>query len=106
MKQGSIWLNPFVICFISEWTMDQFHGLFTKLDQDKDGFISVAELHNEMKKHGILSGDGKVQVIFLRFKVLSVFRLRNAPGSNFIHFISFPEHYWFLWHKQGWPAGL
>lgn len=48
--------------------MDQFHGLFTKLDQDKDGFISVAELHNEMKKHGILSGDGKVQVIFLRLK--------------------------------------
>lgn len=48
--------------------MDQFHGLFSKLDQDKDGFISVAELHNEMKKHGILSGDGKVQVIFFKIK--------------------------------------
>lgn len=44
--------------------MDQFRGLFTKLDQNKDGFVSVEELHNEMKKHGILSRDGKVQVIF------------------------------------------
>lgn len=43
--------------------MDQFRGLFVKLDQNKDGFISVAELHNEMRKHGILSADGKVQVV-------------------------------------------
>lgn len=43
--------------------MDQFRGLFVKLDQNKDGFISVAELHDEMKKHGILSADSKVQVI-------------------------------------------
>uniref|UniRef100_A0A3Q3XHF6 EF-hand domain-containing protein n=1 Tax=Mola mola TaxID=94237 RepID=A0A3Q3XHF6_MOLML len=39
--------------------MDQFRGLFAKLDQNKDGFISVAELQNEMRKHGILSADGK-----------------------------------------------
>lgn len=43
--------------------MDQFRGLFVKLDQDRDGFISVAELHSEMRKHGILSVDDKVQNI-------------------------------------------
>uniref|UniRef100_A0A3Q3RVE2 EF-hand domain-containing protein n=1 Tax=Mastacembelus armatus TaxID=205130 RepID=A0A3Q3RVE2_9TELE len=43
--------------------MDQFRGLFVKLDQNNDGFISVAELHNEMRKHGIFSADGKVQNI-------------------------------------------
>ncbi|KAM4605221.1 solute carrier family 25 member 24, like [Polymixia lowei] len=43
--------------------MDQFRGLFLKLDKDKDGFISVAELHNEMKKSGILSVDEKVKNI-------------------------------------------
>ena len=43
--------------------MDQFHGLFVKLDQNKDGLISVEELHEEMRKHGILSADGKVQVV-------------------------------------------
>lgn len=47
--------------------MDQFRGLFAKLDQNKDGFISVAELHNEMRKHGIVSADGKVQVIFFNY---------------------------------------
>ncbi|KAF6736171.1 Calcium-binding mitochondrial carrier protein SCaMC-1-B [Oryzias melastigma] len=41
--------------------MDQFHHLFAKLDQDNDGFISVAELQDEMRKHGILSSSGKVQ---------------------------------------------
>uniref|UniRef100_A0A3B5MQX8 EF-hand domain-containing protein n=1 Tax=Xiphophorus couchianus TaxID=32473 RepID=A0A3B5MQX8_9TELE len=43
--------------------MDRFRGLFVKLDQNKDGFISMAELHEEMRKHGIISGDGKVQNI-------------------------------------------
>ncbi|XP_041847321.1 solute carrier family 25 member 24, like [Melanotaenia boesemani] len=43
--------------------MDQFRGLFAKLDQNNDGFISVAELQDEMRKHGILSADGKVQNI-------------------------------------------
>nr|XP_046265656.1 solute carrier family 25 member 24, like isoform X1 [Scatophagus argus] len=43
--------------------MDHFRGLFAKLDQNKDGFISVAELHSEMRKHGILSADAKVQNI-------------------------------------------
>uniref|UniRef100_A0A8C6TQG7 Solute carrier family 25 member 24, like n=1 Tax=Neogobius melanostomus TaxID=47308 RepID=A0A8C6TQG7_9GOBI len=41
--------------------MDQFRGLFDKLDQNNDGYISKEELHNEMKKHGILSADGKVK---------------------------------------------
>lgn len=44
--------------------MEQFRGLFAKLDRNQDGFISVAELHNEMRKHGILSDD-KVQVVFI-----------------------------------------
>lgn len=43
--------------------MDQFRELFIKLDQNKDGLVSVAELHDEMRKHGILSADGKVQNI-------------------------------------------
>uniref|UniRef100_A0A3P9PX46 Solute carrier family 25 member 24, like n=1 Tax=Poecilia reticulata TaxID=8081 RepID=A0A3P9PX46_POERE len=43
--------------------MDRFRGLFVKLDQNKDGFISMAELHEEMRKHGIISGDGKLQNI-------------------------------------------
>ncbi|CAL9689594.1 unnamed protein product [Knipowitschia caucasica] len=41
--------------------MEQFRRLFDKLDQNNDGFISKGELHNEMKRHGILSADGKVQ---------------------------------------------
>ncbi|XP_047444447.1 solute carrier family 25 member 24, like [Mugil cephalus] len=43
--------------------MDQFRGLFDKLDQNEDGFITVAELHDEMRKHGIQSADSKVQNI-------------------------------------------
>ncbi|XP_068605202.1 solute carrier family 25 member 24, like [Brachionichthys hirsutus] len=43
--------------------MDQFRGLFDKLDRDKDGFISVSELHSEMRKHGIVSAEGKAQNI-------------------------------------------
>lgn len=54
--------------------MDQFHELFVKLDQNKDGFVSVAELQDEMRKHGILSADGKVQVTN-SFK--SIYRLFN-----------------------------
>nr|XP_019956624.1 PREDICTED: calcium-binding mitochondrial carrier protein SCaMC-2-like isoform X2 [Paralichthys olivaceus] len=43
--------------------MDQFRGLFVKLDQNKDGFITVAELHNEMSKYGIISADAKAKNI-------------------------------------------
>lgn len=67
--------------------MDQFRGLFTKLDQNKDGFVSVEELHNEMKKHGILSRDGKVQVIFSKTKgLISIY-----PSQGLISFIWFPS---------------
>nr|XP_057917427.1 solute carrier family 25 member 24, like [Doryrhamphus excisus] len=41
--------------------MEQFRGLFVKLDQNNDGFISLSELHREMSKHGILAADAKVQ---------------------------------------------
>lgn len=65
--------------------MDQFRGLFVKLDQNKDGFISVAELHDEMRRHGILSADGKAQVT-LSLPHLSVPLLfKCAPPSIFIH---------------------
>ncbi|XP_028987372.1 solute carrier family 25 member 24, like isoform X1 [Betta splendens] len=37
--------------------------VLTHPDQNNDGFISVAELHDEMRKHGILSADGRVQSI-------------------------------------------
>nr|XP_040028255.1 solute carrier family 25 member 24, like isoform X2 [Gasterosteus aculeatus aculeatus] len=43
--------------------MDQFRGLFAKLDKNKDGLISMSELEDEMKKHGILLVDRKVQSI-------------------------------------------
>lgn len=62
--------------------MDQFRGLFTKLDQNKDGFVSVTELHNEMRKHGIFSADGKVQVI-LKFTFMHV--SASAGVVSFIH---------------------
>lgn len=42
--------------------MDQFRGLFVKLDKNNDGSISVEELHNEMKKTGIMAADQKAQV--------------------------------------------
>ncbi|XP_057713778.1 solute carrier family 25 member 24, like [Corythoichthys intestinalis] len=41
--------------------MDQFRGLFVKLDRNQDGFISLSELHSEMSKHGISVADAKVQ---------------------------------------------
>ncbi|XP_076003875.1 solute carrier family 25 member 24, like [Genypterus blacodes] len=43
--------------------MDQFKGLFVKLDKDNDGYISMAELRGEMRKHGIHSVNDKVQSI-------------------------------------------
>lgn len=55
--------------------MDQFRGLFAKLDQNKDGFISVAELQNEMRKHGILSADGKAQVMSIHLFYYTLFIL-------------------------------
>lgn len=64
--------------------MDQFRGLFTKLDKNKDGFVSVEELHNEMNKHGILSRDGKVQVIFDDYRF---YRYLPDSMSDFINFI-------------------
>ena len=42
--------------------MDNFRGLFVKLDKDNNGFISVDELHDEMKKSGIRPTEKKVKV--------------------------------------------
>lgn len=63
--------------------MDQFRGLFDKLDKNNDGFITVAELHSEMKKHGILSADAKVQVRFL----ITSYSF-SLHGSKFTHSLS------------------
>ncbi|XP_061654454.1 solute carrier family 25 member 24, like isoform X1 [Phyllopteryx taeniolatus] len=41
--------------------MDQFRGLFVKLDRNQDGFISLSELRSEMSKHGISAAEAKVQ---------------------------------------------
>uniref|UniRef100_A0A3P8XRL6 Solute carrier family 25 member 24, like n=1 Tax=Esox lucius TaxID=8010 RepID=A0A3P8XRL6_ESOLU len=43
--------------------MDQFRGLFMKLDKNKDGSISVDELHNEMKKIGIIPSANKKVIV-------------------------------------------
>lgn len=51
--------------------MDQFRGLFAKLDKNKDGLISMSELEDEMKKHGILLVDRKVQVTIWCFCMCS-----------------------------------
>lgn len=63
--------------------MDQFRALFTKLDQNKDGLISVAELHNEMRRHGILSADGKVQVVYI-LSYFILIGLRHVVDLRFI----------------------
>uniref|UniRef100_A0A4W4FIB2 EF-hand domain-containing protein n=1 Tax=Electrophorus electricus TaxID=8005 RepID=A0A4W4FIB2_ELEEL len=42
--------------------MDQFRCLFDKLDKNNDGFISVEELHNEMRRVGVVSVDEKIIV--------------------------------------------
>lgn len=66
--------------------MDQFRGLFVKLDQNQDGFISVSELHNEMRNHGILSADGKVQVIFIIIIIIIIILTALTPFiHSFIH---------------------
>ncbi|KAM6918350.1 solute carrier family 25 member 24, like [Xenentodon cancila] len=71
--------------------MDMFRGLFVKVDQDQDGFISVAELHNKMGKHGINSGNEKVQNIVDSFD-------NNKDGlldyKEFLSYIKDRERKW------------
>ncbi len=42
--------------------MDDFRGLFDKLDKNKDGFISTEELQSEMRRIGVEPVCEKVQV--------------------------------------------
>uniref|UniRef100_A0A3B4CPJ7 EF-hand domain-containing protein n=1 Tax=Pygocentrus nattereri TaxID=42514 RepID=A0A3B4CPJ7_PYGNA len=42
--------------------MEHFQRLFAKLDKNKDGFISVQELHEEMRRVGVVCGDEKMIV--------------------------------------------
>ncbi|CAB1326859.1 unnamed protein product [Coregonus sp. 'balchen'] len=63
--------------------MDQFRGLFVKLDKNNDGSISVEELHNEMKKTGILAADQKAQIIVNNYD-------RNKDGRlDYDEFLSY-----------------
>ncbi|XP_056149665.1 solute carrier family 25 member 24, like [Lampris incognitus] len=63
--------------------MDQFRGLFLKLDKDEDGFISVAELHSEMKKSGILSRDEKIQ------RIIDAYDKDNDGRLDYSEFLSY-----------------
>lgn len=45
--------------------MDHFRGLFDKLDKNKDGFISVEELHSEMRRIGVVPIREKAQVCYI-----------------------------------------
>ncbi|KAL6489844.1 hypothetical protein MHYP_G00001890 [Metynnis hypsauchen] len=43
--------------------MGHFQRLFAKLDKNRDGFISVQELHEEMRRVGVVCGDEKARMI-------------------------------------------
>ncbi|KAM9459360.1 solute carrier family 25 member 24, like isoform 4-T4 [Salvelinus alpinus] len=63
--------------------MDQFRGLFVKLDKNNDGSISVEELHNEMKKTGIMAADQKAQTVVNNYD-------RNKDGRlDYEEFLSY-----------------
>ncbi|XP_029561914.1 solute carrier family 25 member 24, like isoform X1 [Salmo trutta] len=63
--------------------MDQFRGLFVKLDKNNDGSISVEELHNEMKKTGIMAADQKAQNVVNNYD-------RNKDGRlDYDEFLSY-----------------
>ncbi|XP_076829313.1 solute carrier family 25 member 24, like [Brachyhypopomus gauderio] len=63
--------------------MDQFRCLFDKLDKNKDGFISVEELHDEMRRVGVVSVDEKAQIIMTKFD-------RNYDGRlDYQEFLSY-----------------
>nr|XP_029505088.1 calcium-binding mitochondrial carrier protein SCaMC-1-like isoform X3 [Oncorhynchus nerka] len=71
--------------------MDQFRGLFVKLDKNNDGSISVEELHNEMKKTGIMAADQKAQTVVNNYD-------RNKDGrldyDEFLSYMSDREKKW------------
>lgn len=59
--------------------MDDFRGLFDKLDKNKDGFISTEELQSEMRRIGVEPVCEKVQV--RQYLVLN----RDSHKSSFFH---------------------
>ncbi|MGH0152983.1 UNVERIFIED_CONTAM: hypothetical protein FKN15_059546 [Acipenser sinensis] len=71
--------------------MDKFYKLFQKLDSNNDGYISVEELHSEMKKIGVVSADDKAQGI------LGVYDT-NADGrleyDEFLSYMMDTENKW------------
>ncbi|XP_076151371.1 solute carrier family 25 member 24, like [Alosa pseudoharengus] len=71
--------------------MDQFHQLFTKLDKNNDGFVSVEELKKEMKRIGVTQADEKSQVIVKNYD-------QNRDGrldyEEFLGYIMDKERKW------------
>ncbi|XP_055058770.2 solute carrier family 25 member 24, like [Misgurnus anguillicaudatus] len=47
--------------------MDYFRVLFDKLDKNRDGFISVEELHSEMRRIGVVPVGEKAQAILFKY---------------------------------------
>ncbi|CAL8366135.1 unnamed protein product [Boreogadus saida] len=71
--------------------MDNFRGLFVKLDKDNNGFISVDELHNEMRKSGILPTEKKVKNILEGYDQDKDGRL---DYNEFLHYMTDREKKW------------
>ncbi|KAJ3594366.1 hypothetical protein NHX12_003673 [Muraenolepis orangiensis] len=71
--------------------MDHFRGLFVKLDKDNNGFISVEELHNEMKKSGILPTEKKVKSVVDGYDLNKDGRL---DYNEFLHYMMDREKQW------------
>ncbi|CAL8343304.1 unnamed protein product [Merluccius merluccius] len=71
--------------------MDHFRGLFVKLDKDNNGFISVEELHNEMKKSGIVPTEKRVKNIIDGYDQDKDGRL---DYNEFLHYMTDREKKW------------
>ncbi|KAL2097819.1 hypothetical protein ACEWY4_007026 [Coilia grayii] len=73
--------------------MDQFRDLFAKLDKNNDGFVSVEELHNEMRKIGVTAADEKSQAIVNNYD-------QNMDGrldyEEFLGYIMDRERKWII----------
>ncbi|KAG9273712.1 calcium-binding mitochondrial carrier protein SCaMC-1-B-like [Astyanax mexicanus] len=48
---------------VDQEVMEQFESLFCKLDRNRDGFISVEELQEEMRRVGVVCGEEKARII-------------------------------------------
>ncbi|XP_063076321.1 solute carrier family 25 member 24, like [Engraulis encrasicolus] len=73
--------------------MDQFRDLFAKLDKNNDGFVSVEELHNEMRRIGVTAAQEKSQTIVNNYD-------QNKDGrldyDEFLGYIMDRERKWII----------